>query len=90
MNLIFIDKYHREIRLPQERIKHIYKHQEMQNKIYIIENTLKNPDYTEEDLYRREVLYYYKYVKEERKHLMVVVKLTNNHGFILTAYLVEK
>lgn len=90
MDLTFKDKFNRLISLPKERIKHIYKHQEMQNKIYWIEETISNPSFIEEDLYRREIIYYYRYIKEENKYLMVVVKLTNNHGYVLTAYLTEK
>ena len=48
------------------------------------------PDFVEEDLYRSKIIYYYKYIKERRKYIMVVVKITNNHGYVLTAYLTEK
>lgn len=85
----FIDKFKRIIILSNEGIKHIYKHPEMQNKLYLLENALKFPDFVEEDLYRSK-LYYYKYIKEEKRNIMIAVKLTNHHGCILTAYLVEK
>ena len=90
MSLYFTDKYNRIIELSKERIKHINKHPEMQNKLYLIENTIRNPDFLEEDLYRRNIIYYYKYLKEENRYLMVVVKINDNKGFILTSYLVEK
>lgn len=88
--LSFRDKSGRIIRLTEERIKHIYKHPEMQNKLDLVEKTITNSDYVEEDLYRRKILYYYRYIKEEKKYVMVTVKLTNSHGYILTAYLTEK
>ena len=90
MSLYFTDKYNKIIELTKERIKHIYQHPEMQNKLYLIENAITNSDFIEQDLYRRNIIYYYKYLKEERKYLMVVVKLNNNHGKILTSYFVEK
>ena len=90
MNIYFKDRYNRTILLSEERIKHIYQHQEMQNKISLVEETIINPDLIEQDLYRREIIYYYKYLKEEKKHLMVVIRLTENQGEILTAYLIKK
>lgn len=89
MDVIFTDKFNRSIRLPKERIKHIYKHPEMQNKLHLVREAIEKPQFIEKDLYRRKV-FYYKYIKEERKYVMVVVKITNNHGYILTAYLVGK
>ena len=88
--LEFKDKNLRIIRLPEERIKHIVKHPEMQNKIYLIQETIENAELIEEDLYRTLIIYYYKYLKDEDKSLMIVVKLTNHRGYILTAYLVKK
>ncbi len=90
MSLFFKDKEGRIIHLTNERIKHIYKHQEMQNRLQQIEESIKNPDFMEEDLYRKEIVYYYKYLKDENRHIRTVVKKINNEGFILTAYLIKK
>ena len=83
------DKSKRKIYLPNERYKHIVKHPETNNKLIYIEEAVKSPDFIEESL-NKEKLYYYKYIKKERKYLMVVVKLINGEGKILTAYLIEK
>lgn len=84
------DKSRRRIMLTNERIKHIYHHPEMQNKLHLIEGTIRKPDWVEEDLYRKDILYYYSYIKEERKHIMVVVRVNNRHGYIKTAYMVKR
>ena len=89
MDFIFNHKLGRTLILPHERIKHIYKHPEMQNKLYLVEITIKETDFIEEDLNRSKIIYYYKYFKEYRRDVMVVVKI-NSHGKILTAYMVEK
>jgi len=85
----FVDKFGRIIILTDDGIKHIYKHPEMQNKLYLVENTIKFPDSVEEDLYRSRI-YYYKYIKQEKRNVMIATKLINNKGYVLTAYLVEK
>ena len=87
--LKIIDKNNREIYLTDERYLHILKHPEMQNSLYKIEEAIKNSDFIEEDL-NNEKAYYYKYIKNDKKHIMVVVKIENNLGNILTAYMVQK
>ncbi|MEK6947617.1 MAG: hypothetical protein AABX19_00080 [Nanoarchaeota archaeon] len=90
MDSIFEDKIGRIILLPADRIKHIYKHPEMQNRIYLVEKTIREYDFIEEDLNISKSIYYYKYFKEFKRNIMVVVKLKENCGYILTAYMVEK
>jgi len=90
MNIIFKDKNGRTIKLTNERMKHITKHPEMQNKLHWIEIAIIYPDFIEEDLYRSKIIYYYKYLKEEKKYIMVVIKFEEDKDNILTAYLVKK
>lgn len=68
--------------------KHIaYRHPEMVNRLYQIENTIKCPDYKKS--IGKEIKCY-KYIKEENKYLMVRFRLLNKHGFVITAYTTGK
>ncbi len=86
MKLIFIDKFNRLIRLPEERIKHIGRHMHINDKLHIIEETLKNPDILFKDEYKRGIFYYQKYLKTENLYFIIVVKVFNGSGFILTIF----
>lgn len=91
MDSVFTDRWGREVCLTAERWSHITKHPEMQNKYHEVELTINFPDFIEEDLYRNNVVYYYRYVKQDHMHLMVVVVFIEQHkGNILTAYMVKK
>ncbi len=85
-----LDQGKRVIKISYERIIHIYKHPEMQNRIGWVEEAIRWPDFIEEDLYRKERRYYYKYLREEKKYIMVVIRIKGNEGEVITAYLVEK
>lgn len=83
------DKNKRKIKLTTKQWKHIsYRHPEMADKINEIESAIISP--TVQKQYSEEVIKYYKYLKSEKKYLMVAVKLLNSEGFIITAYLTSK
>ena len=48
--------------------------------------TLRNADFVQRSAYSSEVILYYRGI-ENKRHLVVVVKVLNNHGFIITAYI---
>ena len=93
MNVIeIIDKTKRTIFLSEERYKHIVKHEEMQNKLEWVKETLENPIKIATYFPEENVKYYYRYYKEitlKAKYLRVIVKYLNGKGFIITAYFVE-
>ncbi len=77
------------IKLTKEQWKHIiHRHPEMSNKLTEIEFTLKYPEYKIH--YKNNIRKYYKYIKHENKYNMVVVKILNGDGFIITSYLTRK
>ena len=83
----------RTIRLTDERLAHILEHPEMQGLEDSIGETLLRPERVLESLSDPQArLYYRMYVatKVGDKHLCVVVKLTDNDTFVLTAYLMSR
>ncbi len=76
------------ISLNYKQWKHIaYRHPEMSRRLYNIEETIRNPDYIKTS---EEKIKYYKYLKEEKKYVMVAVKVIEYEGFVLTSYLTSK
>ena len=90
MSLFFQDKFHRIIRLSNERIKHIGKHMDLKDVLYLLEATLLHPDILTINELQTDVYYYQKYLKDEHLYFIVVVKMFNGTGFILTLYEGEK
>ncbi len=86
MSITFKEKYGRIIRLTDERIGHIGYHMHIGNKLYLIEETLKNPDIISENNERKNVFYYQKYLKTEAVYFIVVIRIGNNEGFIVTIF----
>ena len=86
------DKTGRWISLSKERLHHLLKHPEMQNKLEEIKETLETPQKILESTTNERVRYYYKYYKNRKSkagYLKAIVKYLNGNGFIITAYFVE-
>lgn len=90
MTLLFRDKFDRIIRLPNERIRHIGVHMDLRDKLYLLELTLLYPDFLLKDEGRVDVFYYQKYLKDKHLYFIVVVKVFNGEGFILTIFNSDK
>ena len=56
----------------------------MSNRLSRIEDTIINP--TARIQHSDETTKFYKFIKDERKYLMVAVKILNGKGFVITAY----
>ncbi len=90
---ILPDYQGRQVRLTDERLRHVLEHAEMVNMEHALEETLRNPqlvirstaDATSNLNYR----YYYGTVVGD-KWLCVVVKYEQTDAFVLTAYLTDK
>lgn len=88
------DKFGREIRLTEERHRHIIeKHPEIRDQESKIKETLKKPEWVKRRVYSRDILLFYRYYKRTPvtgKYLAVGVKLLNSEGFIVTAYFTDR
>jgi hypothetical protein len=81
------------IRLTDERLAHILEHPEMEGLAGAIEETLGHPEKVVESLSDPEARLYYRFYVGTRvcdKWLCVVVKLTGEDAFVLTAYLPDR
>ena len=83
------DKSGRIIHLSEERLKHILsEHPALFNYTDELLKTLKEPIKILPSKSDENVKKYYKWLKNKRKYLIVVVKYLNNHGFIITSFFV--
>ena len=77
----------KKIKFPKERYLHIiFRHPELEAKENDVISTLKTADFVRESVYDKNVLLYYKIINKD-EYLVVVVKILNGDGFILTAYI---
>ncbi len=77
------------IHLYNKQWKHIsFRHPEMANKMHLIEHTLKYPDYKIENENKKKQ--YYKHIKNNNKYIVVIFRLLNKHGFVITSFLTSK
>ncbi len=88
MDIIIIKtKDRKEIALRDNQWKHIkHRHPEMSNRLNDIEDTIMRPT----AVVRNSVIKFYRFIKNEKKYIMVAVRILNGRGFIITAYLTNK
>jgi len=90
---VYADYRGKRIRLTEERLAHILEHPEMKDMEPQIAETLLHPERVLESLSDPQARLYYRMYAATRvgdKHLCVVVKITDNDAFVLTAYLMTK
>lgn len=58
----------------------------MEGKEVDIRKTLTTADFVQESVYDKNVLLYYRSINK-KDYIVVVGKVLNNHGFIITAYI---
>ncbi len=81
------------VRLTEERLAHILKHPEMVGLESAIEQTLARPETVIESLSDPQARLYYRYYVGTRvgdKYLCVVVKVSRDDAFLVTAYLTDR
>jgi hypothetical protein len=81
-----------EIRLTDERLEHILEHREMVGKEGAIEETLRSPERVVESLFDPKARLYYRFYQATEvgpKHLCIVVKISHDDAFVVTAYLTD-
>ena len=77
----------KKIKFTKERYLHIIlKHPELEGKESDISKAITNADFVQESVYDKNALLYYRSINK-KEHVVVVVKVLNNHGFIITAYI---
>lgn len=88
-----IDKTKRKIRLTEKQWSHISSpislHAYMANNLEKIKETLINPNKIVNSANDNLKVSYYRYYKENKKYLKVVVKYLNGNGFVITSYFVK-
>jgi len=88
-----IDKLGRKIRLTKERSIHIIERSEMVGQEERIRETLVNPNLIKESVSDNSVLIYYKHYLDTpvtEKYLVVIEKVFNTEGVILTSYFTDR
>lgn len=81
-----ITKSNKRIILRKERWSHIRKkHPEIED-LAEIENTIRYPD---KILIENKKFYYYRYFKDKKEYLLVIIKFLNGEGYIKTSYFVR-
>ena len=81
------------IRLTDERLHHIQEHPEMKAMLKAIKETIIHPIKVVQSISDKSARLYYRYylgTKVGDKYLCVVVKVSLNDAFVLTAYLTDK
>ena len=82
--LVYTDYEGNEIRLPNERIRHIrQRHASVFRIPDAIEITLAGPDFTEPS--GNSSIRYYRYFEQWNRHILVVVAFRGDDAFVLTA-----
>ena len=77
----------KKMQFTKERYLHIViRHPELEGKEGEIIKTLKDADFVQESNYDKNVLLYYRNIGRDG-YFVVVAKVLNNHGFIITAYI---
>ncbi len=77
----------KKIKFTKERYLHtIVRHPELEGKENDIRKTVTNADFVQESVYSKSVLLYYRNISR-KEYVVVIVKVLNNHGFIITAYI---
>ncbi len=93
MNNIFEikDKTGRSIHLSKERWSHICnEHPSLCSKIEEIKSTLFKPLIIKQSKYDENVKFYYNFIKEKKRYLLVSVKYLNGSGFVVTSFYTKK
>ena len=95
MDSIFevLDKTGRRIKLTKKQWKHITfpssPHSYMNNYLEEIKQTLINPDKIISSVYDDNKTSYYKYHKDKKRFIRIIVKYLNGEGYIITTYFVK-
>lgn len=88
-----LSKTGKVVSLAEVRWRHVLEHPEMQNQLDKVKETVENPDEVRESSRMSSTWLFYKfYIKSPvtKKYLLVVVKVLNGEGFIVTAFFTNK
>ena len=82
----------KRVTLDEERWRHIQDHPEMNGEIDRLRETLLEPDEVRRSIYDASVWLFYRHYSSTpvtEKYLLAVVRLTNEEGFIITAFFTD-
>ncbi|MEM3608933.1 MAG: hypothetical protein QXV87_01120 [Candidatus Bathyarchaeia archaeon] len=88
-----LSKMGKVVSLDEARWRHVLEHPEMQNQLDKVKETVENPDEVRESSRMSSTWLFYKfYIKSPvtKKYLLVVVKVLDGEGFIVTAFFTNK
>jgi len=91
--IFFKAKLDKTISLDKKRLEHILEHPEMKNQLNKIKETLEFPDEIRESLYDKSSWLFYRFYEKTivtNKYMLVVTKILNKEGFIVTAFYTDK
>jgi hypothetical protein len=81
------------VTLDEKRYEHILEHAEMKDQIERIKETLKEPEEIRKSIYDESVWLFYRFYPKSpvtKKYMLVIVKVLNTKGFIITAFYTDK
>ncbi len=87
-----MSKLGKMVRLDEDRWKHVQEHPEMVNELDKLRETLAEPDEIRTSVYDASVWLFYKLYKRTpvtQKYSLVVVRMLNEEGFIVTAFFTD-
>lgn len=87
------DTFERKIKLHRDKHLHILEKPEMKNQEELIRETILSPDEVRESSKSKSVLLYYKHYRHTpvtEKYMLVVVKVLNRDGEVLTSYFTDR
>jgi len=88
--LEIIDKTGRKINLRKDRWAHILNHPGMANQQERIKETLEKPYKIIKLKDDESTTFYFRYYKDFKQYLLVMVKYLNGKGFIITSFYTDK
>ena len=90
---ILSDREGRNVRLTEERRRHILEHPEMRGQFSKVAETLRKPDSVLRSLHDANERHYYKFFEKTpvtRKFLLVAVEYKDEDAFVITSFFVNK
>jgi len=92
MATVLQDRFGRAVRLTDERITHILKHDEMAGQLNKVEETIREPDVVGRSQRNPDIHLYHKHYSTTpvtEKDLLVAIKVTQMEAFVLTAFFTD-
>jgi hypothetical protein len=86
-------KLGKAIKLDEDRWKHVLDHPEMKEQLHHMREALVDPDEIRESMHTPSIWMFYKLYPHSpvsEKYLLVIVKVSDGEGFIVTAFFTDE